>query len=99
MPALQPSRTTTSAVGSSRTRRARGAARLARALYDEQFTSYLDVLDAERSLFEAELEQSLLGAQGVVVDGDAMMIAIATDHRQIVVLRTRMKAQPQPEPV
>lgn len=34
------------------------AARLARALYDEQFTSYLDVLDAERSLFNAELEKS-----------------------------------------
>ncbi|MHC4516414.1 MAG: efflux transporter outer membrane subunit [Planctomycetota bacterium] len=37
---------------------AKGAARLARALYDEQFTSYLDTLDAERSLFDAQLGQS-----------------------------------------
>ncbi len=37
---------------------ARGAARLARAIYDEQMASYLDTLDAERSLFSAELEQS-----------------------------------------
>lgn len=39
---------------------AREAAILARALYDEQFKSYLDVLDTERSLFEAELEQSVV---------------------------------------
>lgn len=38
---------------------AREAAKLSRALYDEQFTSYLDVLDSERSLLEAELEQSI----------------------------------------
>lgn len=38
---------------------AQEAARLSRALYDEQFTSYLDVLDAERSLFRAELAQSV----------------------------------------
>ena len=31
---------------------------MARALYDEEFISYLEVLDAERSLFDAELEQS-----------------------------------------
>jgi multidrug efflux system outer membrane protein len=37
---------------------AKEAAKLARALYDEQFTSYLDVLDAERSLFDAQLAQS-----------------------------------------
>ncbi len=37
---------------------AREAARLARALYDEEFTSYLEVLDTERSLLDAELEQS-----------------------------------------
>jgi len=37
---------------------AKEAAKLARALYDEEFTSYLEVLDTERSLFAAELEQS-----------------------------------------
>ncbi len=37
---------------------ARSATVLARALYDEQFTSYLDVLDTERSLFDAELAES-----------------------------------------
>ncbi len=37
---------------------AKEAARLSRALYDEEFTSYLEVLDTERSLFDAELEQS-----------------------------------------
>ncbi|MHC5065704.1 MAG: efflux transporter outer membrane subunit [Planctomycetota bacterium] len=37
---------------------AREAARLARALYDEEFTSYLEVLDTERSLLDAELQQS-----------------------------------------
>ncbi len=37
---------------------ARGAARLSRARYDNGVTSYLEVLDAERSLFNAELDAS-----------------------------------------
>jgi len=37
---------------------AKEAAKLSRALYDEEFTSYLEVLDAERSLFDAQLAQS-----------------------------------------
>jgi len=48
---------------------AQEAARLARALYDEQFTSYLDVLDSERSLFDAELARSAAlrsSLQGIV---------------------------------
>lgn len=38
---------------------ARNAARLSRARYDEGVTSYLEVLDIERSLFQAELGASL----------------------------------------
>jgi len=36
---------------------------LARDLYEGGYTSYLDVLDAERSLFNAQLQQSRLQDQ------------------------------------
>ena len=43
----------------SQTKAARNAARLSHARYDEGVTSYLEVLDIERSLFEAELGASI----------------------------------------
>ncbi|HTO17638.1 MAG TPA: efflux transporter outer membrane subunit [Pseudomonas sp.] len=42
---------------------ARNAARLSRARYDGGLVSYLEVLDAERSLFQAELLESQTGQQ------------------------------------
>jgi len=45
---------------------AEGAARLSRALYDEDFTSYLEVLTAERSLFNAELAASIAKRERLV---------------------------------
>ncbi|OPY69313.1 MAG: Outer membrane protein OprM precursor [Syntrophorhabdus sp. PtaU1.Bin002] len=42
----------------------RDYARIARLRYDEGYTSYIEVLDAERSLFDAEL--SYTGTQGVL---------------------------------
>jgi outer membrane protein, multidrug efflux system len=45
---------------------ARGAARLSRARYDNGVTSYLEVLDSERSLFSAELDASLTLRQRLV---------------------------------
>ena len=44
------------AVQGRRVKALRGYARLARLRYDNGYTSYLEVLDAERSLFEAELD-------------------------------------------